>query len=173
MNRKFDKPPLLLIKVLKISCSSRFHLLTLLCRQVQRMIFYPPLTCFREKPCSVVSNFLCMQKTINTFYINFLTSYEMSLSCCKYVKFLSISFTVWMSNKVWVKLIMTSFRFIIEILSSQISVDSTEWTPRNWCTVRISYQMFSNTFFPTHWIIYTFLVMSFVPSIVYLTESKY
>ena len=40
----------------------------------------------------------------------------------------------------------SSFRFFIEILSCQISVDGTEWTPRTWWTVPISYQIFLNTF---------------------------
>ena len=45
--------PLLLMKVLITSCSSRFKLLTLLCRKFQRIIFYPPLNCFEEKPQNI------------------------------------------------------------------------------------------------------------------------
>ena len=51
-----------------------------------------------------------------------------------------------MCDIVFVEWTKNSFRFFMEILSSQISVDGIEWTPRTWYTVPISYQIFLNTF---------------------------
>ena len=55
-------------------------------------------------------------------------------------------FTVQMCDIVFVEWTKNSFRFFMEILSSQISVDGIEWTPRTWYTAPISYQIFLNTF---------------------------
>ena len=93
---------------------------------------------WREASKCLFSNLLCIQKTINTFF-KFSTSYEMYLwNCCENVKFLSI-LLLYGSDIVCVEWTKSSFRFFIEILSSHISVDGTEWTPSTWCTVPISY----------------------------------
>ena len=65
-----------------------------------------------------ICNFTSKQKTMCNFFINFRISCEMFASSCGCVKFLSIFFSVSVSDKAWEEWASnSSFRFFIEILS--------------------------------------------------------
>ena len=118
-------------KALKTSFSSRFQILPMLCWKVQKMIFYPPLTClwgkYQNGCFQLLRHAKNHQKLLYQFLDQFWNVRILLWICEAFVDF----FTVRMSDIGWVKWANNTCRSFMKTLRNQISVDDAEWTLPN------------------------------------------
>ena len=89
-----------------------FQWLTLLCREAWKMIFYSSHV-LAESLKIFVFNFLCMQKTINNFFINFSTNFSNSRILWSFCQF-------FYCMNVWAEWASSSFHFFLWLVLNEL-----------------------------------------------------